>query len=204
MTERQTKTSTPLSAMPLVDLLHELKGRIAEFLRTVALLSEYARRNGGRLPQEVFEVAPSIVPQWSIELFVLRNRGDGIEMLFMQRPNDDIPWAGEWHFPGTTLYPMDAELHGSNGEAMMQRLSREVGLPINNDRLVYVDVHYTALADRARGPGAHGMYIYWLQDDEEPTNGTFCNLFRLPTPLIGHHLDMIRKLRPKVRVLTMN
>ena len=176
----------------------ELEGLKKAVLRAIDLAERYMHQNDGRVPQWMFEAIPRIIPQYSIELYAMRMTKYGAEVLMLQRPQH-VDWPGEWHVPGTPLYALDAHRYGPTLEGMMQRLDREVGFRVERERLIHMGVHFTTVEDRKRGPAAHHMMLYWLEEDEQPSNGTFYRLDRLPEATIEHHLDMLRIIRQKYR-----
>ncbi len=186
----------------LADLGHELLGLRQPFLRALALLETIGQKARGKIPRWAFETLPRIIPQFSIELAVLRPdasmNADRHEVFLIQRPNDDPYWPGELHIPGTTMYMLDDEA------SMWKRLLDSELLVAKDGRRPAMKTQFafhmtTTRAERARGPGMHAVFYAWVPPGTTFENGVFYPMRTLPTNTIGHHRRMIGLLVDHLR-----
>ena len=176
-----------------------MSGMEDRFRFDLAVIEESARRNGGKIPQWLFESLPRVCPQSCIELAVLRKNPSNpnvIEILMKQRPETDIHWAGELHMAGTTTYMFDGE-QGDRGEALWSRLERETGLAnLSEDSTTFITLHFTTHETRERGPCMHAVVAIEAPHGFEPSKGEWYNVGEPPDHTIDHHMHMIAKIIP--------
>ena len=186
------------------DLAETLEAMKNTLCKDLDFVEEYMRRNGGRSPQWLFERLPRIIPQGCIELAVWKTDmhpekiGERVvHVLLLQRPADDHYWPLEWHLPGTTNYPLDAE-RGDSGQAMWERLGRELHMPkpITLEDTRFAFNHFTTQAKRARGPCMHSVHTHFSDISTLTFGaGVWYPIVDLPANTIEHHVDILRKLR---------
>lgn len=181
---------------PIDTLLAAVLLSLGPFYRVLhRALRLHMKRNGGRIPMRYFETLPQLVAQASYELLVIEEREDGEHIYLAQRPAHDPYWAGEWHFPGTTMYP------GDSFERMLNRLlNNELGGQIDPERIEIEFVHLTSPEERARGGGMHivcsviygegELDIDAIRETSDVPVGFF-PINQLPTPMITHHANML-------------
>lgn len=141
------------------------------------LAEQLKRLKPGFLPYDIFvQVARlSVLP--IIELVpVRRGQDSSIEVLLLERPEDDRIWPGMVHSPGTVLRPTDAEV---GLDAAFNRIITDElnGTKVSAPR--FVDTYF----HKSRR-GAEFAQVYWAEVLEEPSVGKMYELSKLPENLI--------------------
>lgn len=184
------------------ELLAELEELRPVLLRGLHTAELYAYASGKGLPRWLFETAPRIVPQFSIELAVLRVNGPQFEVWLRQRPEDDPFWPSQWHMPGTCLYTGGDDLDG-----MWRRIMRELnkgGDVTFDEKPAFAGTLTTTREERSRGPCAHEIWWAFVKKGTEIPGGQFFPLpdfaraDRAPETVIAHHRRFLERLHKHI------
>lgn len=146
----------------------------------------------GFLPLELFIAVAEKVATPTMELAPLRRNANGsVEVLLVQRPEDDLHWPGAWHMPGTILRATDEEGSFKSGfERILDGELHGAVKPINDIQLVG-----TKFWDIERGRELD--HIHYFETDvrnEDLIDGRFFDVNSLPELIIPHHKKMIPEI----------
>ena len=150
----------------------------AEADQLVALLGKYMP---GNLPPDVFEAVGRVSVYPAVELVPVRMTENGIEVLLMQRPADDITWPSMMHTPGTILRPTDETIEGAMERLMNDEL-RGTAIVEPPRFLRHRMYNHT----RGRGLGLEHIVVVG-----ESTDGEFYPVHSLPEALITEQIPTI-------------
>lgn len=136
----------------------------------VAILDKW---EGGPISDQLFTVLAGMLPQPVIEMNILRRNpvGGYLEVLLIERPDDDPVWPGMVHTPGTALrrsdfdhpqgalVPAFARLRGLGGEAGLQ----------------FAEPVFVTVLNRTSRRGADVGQIFWttVEGDPELRSGAY-------------------------------
>ena len=143
-----------------------------------------ARLHSGFLPKPIFLEVARLCTTPTIELVPLRSVGGDVEVLLIQRPDDDPYWPSQWHVPGTVVRATDA---GDSFSKPFQRLY--------DDEL---QVHPVATPQRVgqmlhkvrRGTELANIFYIDLSDIETPV-GNWYPAHALPDTTVGTQRELI-------------
>jgi hypothetical protein len=150
----------------------------AEADQLVALLGKCTP---GNLPPDVFEAVGRVSVYPAVELVPVRMTENGIEVLLMQRPADDITWPSMLHTPGTILRPTDETVESAMARLVDEELQGTTILEPPRF-LRYRMYNHT----RGRGLGLEHIVVVG-----ESTDGEFYSVHDLPEALIAEQIPTI-------------
>lgn len=151
----------------------------SEIERVAQLLSKL---KPGFLPFPIFLEVYRLTPAPVVQLIPFRlTPRSQIEVLMLQRPDDDMLWPGLWHNPGTVLRA------GDSLQSVMRRLLEdELGSPeLCNKPIFAENLFHTS--DR----GTEILQVYWVEIKGEPAQGRFWPIDNLPTDRIESEARVI-------------
>lgn len=138
----------------------------------------------GKLPLSIFIEVARLTVTPIIELVPLRHRETGLEVLLLERPEDDPIWAGQLHTPGTVVRASDRK--GSFAEAFDRLLEGELAGAERLGDPVFVT---TRFHDVQRG--AELAHIYTVELAESGEAGSFYPVKALPSRLVASQKEFI-------------
>ncbi len=136
----------------------------------------------GSVSHELFVKLKEHTVSSNIELipFRINPETEQTEVLLIKRSEDDDFWHGEWHVPGTAFLP------GENEHDAWERLFGEELQGIERTEPTFITNH-TQHVRR----GTERVEIYWVEVLEEPKEGQFFPVDKLPENTIEHHREVI-------------
>jgi hypothetical protein len=149
----------------------------------------------GFVPYPIFEEIARIIALPILEIIPLRKDNNGsVEVLLIERGEDDPLWPGTLHTPGTVIRATDVHQIGKNNWPALQR--------ILNDELNGTAVgplQYFGSMLHASKRGVEQAQLYWVNVTEEPRTGKFYPVNNLPSQLIDSQTDFIRLAAEKFK-----
>jgi 8-oxo-dGTP pyrophosphatase MutT (NUDIX family) len=166
-----------------------------DYVSEEAVARYLASLEPGFLPRDIFLQFARLMTIAVIELVPLRLRDDKVEVLLVQRPDDDT-WAGMWHVPGTLIRPTDKMETGNDYEEPLQRLlgpDGELGGVTTAAQPVEVETER-----RRVKRGDELAVIHYVEVTGEPVKGQFFPLDGYPenvppNGVVPHHVDFVRR-----------
>lgn len=128
----------------------------------------------GNLAPEIFEAIARVAVYPAVEFIPLRKNGNKIEVLLLERPENDLIWPSMLHTPGTILRPTDATI-----ENAFSRLYEEELRGVSLSQPVFIGAH---LSRNRRGTCLLLEHI--VETQSEPTEGVFYDVENLPDKFI--------------------
>lgn len=151
-----------------------------EIRTLVELLSKC---EAGNLPPEVFEAVARVAVYSAIEFIPLRLKNGNIEVLLLERDNDDIMWPQMLHTPGTVLRPTDVSI-----ENAFDRLFSDELIGLSTKHPEFIGLH---MGRNRRGTCLLLEHI--VEVTSEPKVGSFYDVNNLPDKFIAEQLDSLRR-----------
>jgi len=146
-----------------------------------------AKITPGYLPKPLFLQVTRLVVTTTVEVVPFRKGAGGdIEVLLTRRDPDDPYWPNMLHTPGAVVRASDAE--GTYQDALERVLEGElhgihtIGAPVFVEHLL----HRVAR-------GMESAIVHYVEVADNPTEGTFYPVERLPEDLVGTQAGFIRK-----------
>ena len=133
------------------------------------------------MPYDIFIQIARLVTLSIVEFVPLRIRENQVEVLLLERSEENDLWAGQVHAPGTVLRPSDTDI-----KLAFKR--------IIEDELGGVEVSEASFVINLLHPSKRGMenaQIYWAEVIGEPKVGKFYPAHNLPNNLIESQRDFI-------------
>ena len=150
----------------------------------------------GRQPGRLFRQLARLMVINTVELVPIRQTRKGLlEVLLLQRAENDPFWPGQWHIPGAVALPTDPVTHGHDYGAPIARVMEEIGGSIR-----ILDGPNQLETQRRVGARGHEVtVIHWGEVDGEPANGTFHNvldvMLRLPEGnIVDGHANIVDRV----------
>ena len=149
---------------------------------TAELLSRFEQ---GYLPEPVFFELSRLMVVPVVELVPLRmsDKGD-VEVLLIDRGDDDPYWPGTVHVPGTVF--MASDRPGSLQDVFGRLLHGE----LHGVNIAHPPKHVKTLFHETRR-GKQLANVFWVELLETPAAGNFYNVAALPENVMDHHLHFI-------------
>ncbi len=178
--------ATLLVGVPLGLRYNDTEMTDEDVQKTARLLRQLAP---GFLPYPIFEQVARLVALPIVEFIPLRRSVTGdVEVLLIERGNDDPLWPGTLHTPGTVVRATDVHKGRQDGWAVFARILHDelhdtpVGEP-----------HYVGSMFHDSRRGAEQAQLYWVEVKGEPRVGEFYNAESLPETLMASQVDFIRQ-----------
>lgn len=132
----------------------------------------------GFLPYPIFAEIARIVTLPIIEFIPLRKRGGVIEVLLLERPQNDPLWPGAKHTPGTVIRATDLGPSGAKWAAFERILNEELkGTAVSEPYFVGSILHESKR-------GTEQAQLYWVEVLAKPKVGDFYPVSSLPPEFI--------------------
>lgn len=140
----------------------------------------------GFLPYPIFEQIARLVALPILEFIPLRKTTAGVEVLLIQRPENDPLWPGMLHTPGTVIRATDINKdHNTNWPAAERIVNDELkGTKIGHPHFAGSQLHTSKR-------GVEQAQIYWVEVEGEPRVGKFYGVNNLPETLIDSQISFI-------------
>jgi len=137
----------------------------------------------GFLPFPIFHEIARLTAVPILEVVPLRKTENGIEILLLQRDQDDPVWPGQLHTPGTVIRATDCD---TNFKEAFNRIFDNELTDVQASEPVFVNntIHHS-------GRSTEISQIYWTEVTGESKVGKFYDVDNLPTELIQTQLDFI-------------
>lgn len=148
----------------------------------------------GFLPYPVFEQVARLVALPILELVPYRVVADRIEVLLLERPENDPIWPNMWHAPGTVIRATDLNAQTHDLRSAFDRLVHDELMGVALGPTVFVA---SVLHESKRG--AEQAQIYCSELLEEPKNGKLFAVDSLPEQFMAHQQDFINLVARKVK-----
>jgi hypothetical protein len=151
---------------------------------TQQLVQLLAQLEPGFLPYDVFVQIARLVVLSIIEFVPLKLNDDGeVEVLLLERQQDDPIWPGELHTPGTVIRPTDTQ--AKMFQAFDRILKEELqGIKISKPHYVGSNLHKSKR-------GMEQAQIYWIEVQGPLKIGKFYEAANLPKNVMGSQLAFI-------------
>jgi len=147
----------------------------------------------GFLPLEIFLAVAAKTVTPTVDLVPIRKNQKGeLEVLLVQRPEDDPYWPNEWHVPGAIIRASDNE--GSDFSSAKERVLEG---ELHGTIRIVGELKYMAVKfwDVARGRELeHVFYFETDAKDEDVVEGQFFLAGNLPESTVPHHKVMIPEI----------
>jgi hypothetical protein len=154
--------------------------------KTARLLRKF---EPGFLPYDIFIEVARLVALPILEIIPLRLNGDVIEVLVLERPENDMHFAGMLHTPGTVIRATD--VHGGANVKTWAPLSRIIDEELMGTKLG--PLHYVGSILHKNQRGAEQAQLYWTEIVGDPKVGKFWPVDALPDTIIGSQKTFIRQ-----------
>ena len=151
----------------------------------------------GFLPYPVFEQVARLVALPILELVPYRVVDGRIEVLMLQRSEDDPFWPNMWHAPGTVIRATDLNAQTHDLQSAFDRLIHDELMSVKLGPAVFVA---SVLHESKRG--AEQAQIYCAELLEEPKNGKLFAVDSLPEEFMAHQQDFINLVARQVKERT--
>lgn len=157
----------------------------ADIQKTAELLKQLP---AGFVPYPIFEQIARIAVLPILEIIPLRKTTDGkIEVLLIERDQDDALWPGALHTPGTVIRATDVHKEGEaqNWQALERVLKDELhGTEVGPPQYVGSLLHESKR-------GVEQAQLYFVEVVGEPQVGSFYDATALPEKLIESQTQFI-------------
>ncbi|MBI2593339.1 hypothetical protein HYW44_01710 [Candidatus Daviesbacteria bacterium] len=141
------------------------------------------RLPSGRLPLGIFLQFSRLATLSVVEVVPL-NRTPELNVLLLQRPDDDPYWPSVWHSPGSIILPTDRE-----GTTYQDAIERVIRGELRNPKILRGPIQFgNGINKEERGTAA--WVGFWVEVTEAPV-GEFFSVDRLPENLIKGHTELI-------------
>src|SRR3989344_8061455 len=152
---------------------------------TQTLVKYLKQLEPGKLPLPIFLEIAKLTVTPILEIVPLRKTKTGeVEVLLINREDNDPIWAGMLHTPGTVIRASDTE--GSYEDALNRILKGELkGTPCDKPVFVKNLLHKVKR-------GMESSLIYWVEVIGEPPVGKFYSFSHLPDNLIDTQREFIK------------
>ena len=149
--------------------------------QVTALLGEL---EPGDLPEPIFFELSRLMVVPVVELVPLRMRGNNLEVLLLDRGEDDPYWPETVHVPGTVFMATDTP--GNLEDALSRLIEGELrGVATNGEpQFVKTIFHQTKR-------GKQLANVHFIELAQEPDVGEFYLVDDLPGNTMDHHLNFI-------------
>lgn len=139
----------------------------------------------GFLPYEVFEQMARLNALSIIEFVPLRKNSSGkVEVLLLERGDDDPIWPGELHTPGTVIRPGDNE--GNKYKAFDRIIKDEL------EETKISHPHFVGSLLHKSKRGTEHAQIYWVEVLDDAKTGSFYDAESLPKNLVSSQHKFIQ------------
>lgn len=154
----------------------------AEDVRVAA--SILANLQPGFLPLDIFLQIARLVVLTIVEVVPLRLDANGeVEVLLIERPQDDPYWAGRWHTPGTVVL-------ADEGEAGFDKALERIKIKELDGAEATAAVFVEHRLHRSRR-GMENASVYWAEVTSPSAVGQFFPLAKLPPNTIESQFEFI-------------
>jgi hypothetical protein len=134
----------------------------------------------GFVPYPIFEQLARIVALPVVEFIPLRQKQPGgVEVLLLDRGQDDPLWPNMLHTPGTIVRATDLHKGKTHDWQAFERIVQD---ELKNTKVR--GPHYVGSMFHDSKRGAEQAQIYWVEVVGEPNAGTFYDAAHLPDNLI--------------------
>lgn len=146
--------------------------------------------NNRNLPQSIFNEFQKAFGGTSLEVVPIKFDATGnIQVFLTQRPMSDPYWPGDYHVPGTMIFPWDLELKDGFDEGWARLMSKEI---MSSEHVSSVSSVETLSLKTRRGAETAVVHNLVFRDDPGGIKGgEWFDINDLPKNLVEHHHQII-------------